>query len=214
MAVALRAGGTTHYINSFATQDDNLLSSAPKSQYVMFKDKDGIIKRIVFLKKDPMSYIVFKGAYAGYYGIFDETTQPRFALYRDAQYGMFNSIVKPDIPAGTYTTSSFTTLLDSYLQSGGNRVIKNHARITVNGQSIDIYSGQLIHRVLKSSTPNSTSANWAFVGFKHSTCTLLACNSNGFALEGNYIIGSDSNKYFASYNNYPIKIDGIGLCFR
>ena len=50
-----------------------------------------------------------------------------------------------DIPAGTYTTSTFENLITSFISRNGSRTVKNSFSVVVNGQTYSVSSGSSIY---------------------------------------------------------------------
>ena len=49
-----------------------------------------------------------------------------------------------DIPAGTYSPSTFENLIQSFISRNGNRTAKNNFSVTVNGQTYSVTAGRAI----------------------------------------------------------------------
>ena len=50
-----------------------------------------------------------------------------------------------DIPAGTYTTSTFENLITSFISNNGSRTVKNSFSVVVNGQTYKVSAGSSIY---------------------------------------------------------------------
>ena len=46
-----------------------------------------------------------------------------------------------DIPAGTYSPSTFENLITSFISNNGSRIVKNSFSVTVNGQTYSVSAG-------------------------------------------------------------------------
>lgn len=55
------------------------------------------------------------------------------------------SAVNYDIPAGTYTTSTFENLITSFIARNGSRAVKNNFSVEVNGQTYRVSTGSSIY---------------------------------------------------------------------
>ena len=51
------------------------------------------------------------------------------------------SAVTYDIPAGTYSPSTFENLITSFISNNGSRTVKNSFSVTVNGQTYSVSAG-------------------------------------------------------------------------
>ena len=50
-----------------------------------------------------------------------------------------------DIPAGTYSPSTFENLIKSFISNNGSRTVNNSFSVTVNGQTYSVPSGRAIY---------------------------------------------------------------------
>ena len=55
------------------------------------------------------------------------------------------SAINYDIPAGTYTTSTFENLIQSFISNNGSRAVKNSFSVVVNGETYTVSSGSSIY---------------------------------------------------------------------
>ena len=55
------------------------------------------------------------------------------------------SAVTYDIPAGTYTTSTFENLIRSFISDNGSRAVKNNFSVVVNGEAYSVSAGSSIY---------------------------------------------------------------------
>ena len=102
-----------------------------------------------------------------------------------------------DIPAGTYSPSTFKNLIQSFISNNGSRAVKNNVSVTVNGQTVSILAGDRIWYVTQGSSPWYAKA----VCFGTSSFMSASCNSTvGFSYYKAYIVEtSNSNSYTSSY---------------
>lgn len=107
------------------------------------------------------------------------------------------AVVTYDIPAGTYTPSTFKNLIKSFISDNGSRTVKNSFSVTVNGQTLSIAAGTTIYYTTLGSSPWYARA----VGFGHRYFQAASCSSNaGFTNYKSYIVEtSNSNSYTSSY---------------
>ena len=106
------------------------------------------------------------------------------------------SAVNYDIPAGTYSPSTFQNLIQSFISMNGSRTVSNSFSVTVNGQTLSISSGTRIWYVTQGSSPWYARA----VCFGTSYFLAASCQSgNGFSTYKAYIVEtSSSNSYTSS----------------
>ena len=130
------------------------------------------------------------------------------------------SAVNYDIPAGTYSPSTFQNLIKSFISNNGSRTVSNSFSVTVNGQTLSIPSGTRIWYVTQGSSPWYARA----VCFGVSYFLTASCQSgNGFSTYKAYIVEtSPSNSYtssicfnlvFRGYAHYNITIS-TGIKFK
>ena len=107
------------------------------------------------------------------------------------------SAVTYDIPAGTYSPSTFKNLIQSFISNNGSRAVKNNVSVTVNGQTVSILAGEKIYYVSQGSSPWYARA----VCFGTNSFMSASCNSTiGFSYYKAYIVEtSNSNSYTSSY---------------
>lgn len=101
-----------------------------------------------------------------------------------------------DIPAGTYSPSTFQNLIKSFISNNGSRTVSNSFSVTVNGQTLSIASGTRVWYVTQGSSPWYARA----VCFGTSWFQAASCQSdNGFSTYKAYIVEtSPSNSYTSS----------------
>ena len=101
-----------------------------------------------------------------------------------------------DIPAGTYSPSTFQNLIKSFISNNGSRTASNSFSVTVNGQTLSISPGTRIWYVTQGSSPWYARA----VCFGVSYFLTASCQSgDGFSTYKAYIVEtSPSNSYTSS----------------
>ena len=82
--------------------------------------------------------------------IFSYTTStPTFhVMYNNTEYVVPNKVeaVKTyDIPAGTYSPSTFENLIRSFISQNGSRTVNNSFSVEVNGQTYSVPAGRAIY---------------------------------------------------------------------
>ena len=121
-----------------------------------------------------------------------------------------------DIPAGTYSPSTFKNLIDNYISpNNGSRRVSNSFNVTVNGQTITVSANTLIYN------ENNESSGWSVLtyGVNFSGEYLNAGNCFGagtahsFINSKVYITQSRGISYFANYMHYNITIS-TGIKFK
>ena len=107
------------------------------------------------------------------------------------------SAVNYDIPAGTYSPSTFKSLIDNYISQNGSRAVSNSFSVTVNGQTVSLAAGDKIYYVTQGSSPWYARA----VCFGTSYFLVDSCvDKVGFTNRKAYIVEtSSSNSYTSSY---------------
>ena len=121
-----------------------------------------------------------------------------------------------DIPAGTYSPSTFKSLIDNYISSNnGSRRVSNSFKATVNGQTITVNANTTIYNV------NNSSSGWSVLsyGVNFSGSYMNAGNAFGsgtahsFINNKVYITESRGISYLANYKYYNITIS-TGIKFK
>ena len=112
--------------------------TSPKLAYY-----DGI-RRLYYPLIKPTSTLTWNG----YIYSYDKSVGDTFGIALDnTKYVVPNkrvADVKYDIPAGTYSPSTFENLIKSFIAQNGSRTVKNSFSVTVNGQTYSVPSGRAI----------------------------------------------------------------------
>ena len=115
-----------------------------------------------------------------------------------------------DIPAGTYSPSTFKSLIDNYISpNNGSRRVANSFKVTVNGQTITVNANTTIYN------ENNESSGWSVLtyGVNFSGSYLNAGNcfeagvANNFSRKKVYITQSRGISYFENYAHYYISVE-------
>ena len=126
------------------------------------------------------------------------------------------SAVNYDIPAGTYSPSTFKSLIDNYISpNNGSRRVSNSFKVTVNGQTITVNANTTIYN------ENNESSGWSVltygVNFSGSYLNAGNCFEAGVAYSFTnkkvYITQSRGISYFERYTYYNITIS-TGIKFK
>ena len=121
-----------------------------------------------------------------------------------------------DIPAGTYSPSTFKNLIDNYISpNNGSRRVSNSFKVTVNGQTITVNANTTIWN------ENNESSGWSVLtyGVNFSGEYLVPGNcfqsgvANSFTIDKVYITQSRGISYFDRYMYYNITIS-TGIKFK
>ena len=83
--------------------------------------------------------------YQGYKYSYDKSVGDTFGIaLNNTKYVVPNKRVSAatyDIPAGTYSPSTFENLITSFISQNGSRTVKNSFSVTVNGQTYSVSAG-------------------------------------------------------------------------
>ena len=126
------------------------------------------------------------------------------------------SAITYDIPAGTYSPSTFKSLIDSYISpNNGSRRVSNSFKVTVNGQTITVNANTTIYNMNNASSGSSVLS----YGVNFSGSYMNAGNAFGvgtahsFTNNKVYITQSRGISYLANYMYYNITIS-TGINFK
>ena len=158
--------------------------------------------------------------YNGYIYSYDRSVGDTFGIALDnTKYVVPNKRVQEgsyDIPAGTYSPSTFKSLIDNYISpNNGSRKVSNLFRVTVNGQTITVKANTTIYN------ENNESSGWSVltygVNFSGSYMNAGNCFQAGVAYSFTdnkvYITQSRGISYFGNYYQYSITIS-TGIKFK
>ena len=121
-----------------------------------------------------------------------------------------------DIPAGTYSPSTFKSLIDNYISpNNGSRRVSNSFNVTVNGQTITVNANTII---FNENNESSGSSHLTYgVNFSGSYMVAGNCFQVGVAYSFTenkvYVTQSRGIPYFANYMYYNITISP-GIKFK
>ena len=126
------------------------------------------------------------------------------------------SAINYDIPAGTYSPSTFKSLIDSYISSNnGSRRVSNSFNVTVNGQTITVNANTTIYNENNASSGSSVlsyAVNFSGEYLVPGNC-FTAGVANNFINNKVYITQSKGIPYFDRYYQYSITIS-TGIKFK
>ena len=158
--------------------------------------------------------------WGGYVYSYDRSVGDTFGIALDnTKYVVPNkrvSAVTYDIPAGTYSPSTFKSLIDNYISSNnGSRRVANSFNVTVNGQTITVNANTTIYNENNASSGSSV-LSYA-VNFSGSYLNAGNCFQAGVAYNFTnnkvYITQSKGIPYFGNYRNYYITVN-TGIKFK
>ena len=113
--------------------------TSPKLAYY-----DGI-RRLYYPLIKPTSTLTWNG----YIYSYDKSVGDTFGIALDnTKYVVPNkrvTAINYDIPAGTYSPSTFENLIKSFISNNGSRTVSNSFSVTVNGQTYSVSSGRSIY---------------------------------------------------------------------
>lgn len=146
-----------------------------------------------------------------------DTSSPTIAFRKNGKtYYCSKSLTieRYDIPAGTYSPSTFKSLIDNYISQNGNRKVSNSFKATVNGQTITVNANTTIYNVNNSSS-GSRSLTYA-VNFSGTYLNAGQCFNSSVAssFTDNKVYITQSTgaiPYFNNYKYYNITVSGINF---
>ena len=157
--------------------------------------------------------------WGGYVYSYDRSVGDTFGIgLSNTKYVVPNKRVSAqtyDIPAGTYSPSTFKSLIDNYISQNGSRRVANSFTATVNGQTITVRADTTIYNA------NNASSGWSVLTYGVDFSGRYTNAGNAFSsytassFTGNkvYITESKGISYFANYKYYNIRI-GTGIKFK
>ena len=140
-----------------------------------------------------------------------DTSSPTIAFRKNGKtYYCSKSLTTEsyDIPAGTYSPSTFKSLIDNYISQNGSRRVSNSFKVTVNGQTITVNANTTIYNENNASSGSSVlSYGVNFSGrYMDAGSAFSSGTANSFRNNKVYITQSKGIPYFASYMYYNITI--------
>ena len=158
--------------------------------------------------------------WGGYIYSYDKSVGDTFGIsLSNTKYVVPNkrvSAVNYDIPAGTYSPSTFKSLIDNYISpNNGSRKVLNSFNATVNGQTITVNANTTIYN----ENNESSGSSHLTYGVNFSGEYLVPGNCFGVGTAYNfidnkvYITQSRGIPYFGNYRNYNITIS-TGIKFK
>ena len=158
--------------------------------------------------------------YQGYVYSYDRSVGDTFGIsLSNTKYVVPNKRVSTqtyDIPAGTYSPSTFKNLIDNYISpNNGSRRVSNSFKATVNGQTITVSANTTIWN--ENNSGSGSSVLTYGVNFSGSFLSAGNCFGGGtahsFTDSKVYITQSRGISYFERYYQYSITIS-TGIKFK
>ena len=151
--------------------------------------------------------------YQGYVYSYDKSVGDTFGIaLNNTKYVVPNkrvSAVNYDIPAGTYSPSTFKSLIDKFIYTNGSRRVANSFNVTVNGQTVAVTKNLQIWSINNESSGSSTltygvnfSGSYMNAGNAFSSGTAHSFGNNKV-----YITQSTGISYFERYMYYYISVE-------
>ena len=126
------------------------------------------------------------------------------------------SAINYDIPAGTYSPSTFKNLIDNYISpNNGSRRVSNLFRVTVNGQTITVNANTTIYNENNESSGSRVltyGVNFSGEYLNAGSCFQVSVAYN-FTDNMVYVTQSRGIPYFANYAHYNITVS-TGIKFK
>lgn len=161
-----------------------------------------------------------KLTWGGYVYSYDKSVGDTFGIgLSNTKYVVPNKRVSAatyDIPAGTYSPSTFKSLIDNYISpNNGSRRVSNLFTATVNGQTITVRANTTIYNENNASSGSSVlSYGVNFSGSYLEPGNCFGVNvANSFIDNKVYITQSKGISYLANYMYFNIYI-GTGIKFK
>ena len=157
--------------------------------------------------------------YQGYKYSYDKSVGDTFGIALNGiKYVVPNkrvSAVTYDIPAGTYSPSTFKSLIDNYISQNGSRRVANSFNVTVNGQTVAVTRNLQIWNVNNASSGSSVlSYGVNFSGsYMNAGNAFSGGTAHSFSNNKVYITQSRGISYFENYMYYNITIS-TGIKFK
>ena len=148
-----------------------------------------------------------------------DTSSPTIAFRKNGKtYYCSKSLTTEsyDIPAGTYSPSTFKNLIDNYISSNnGSRRVSNSFKVTVNGQTITVNANTTIYNENNASSGSHTltyGVNFAG-GYMYAGDAFGADTAHSFLRNKVYITQSRGIPYFNNYMYCNITVE-TGIKFE
>lgn len=172
--------GTTHYIPT---------DGAGYSSYN--EDKGSYINKYSYSSSSPSIHAVTAGAGGEIINAFN----------------MVSTIIRSGlIPAGTYSPSTFRSLIQKFIWANGSRIVYSTFSVTVNGGTYNVPLGREIKYCTTNTAGSGTSSSLEIVTFNGDN-TVQAMDAQTF--RGTYVVYASNfsgDAQFSAYANYSITV--------
>lgn len=201
--IRLRKNNTTHHLEWCG-------SGAPCEERFAFR-YNGSIYYIPAMSTQGTK--VYGGIYNSLRWYYD-TSSPTIAFRKNGKTYYCNKSFTTeqiyDIPAGTYTPSTFKSLIESFMSIGSVRICGNSFTVKINNVTTTISAGSVIYYSLFSSGVTAR-----VVGFGYDPDKFYYYEQIDRSRTTIYCVGRDSGAYpyYSGYENYHITI-GTGIKFN
>lgn len=153
--------------------------------------------------------------YSGYsYMLPQKSVRYNGKKYRIPNVISVGDIPQYAIPAGSYSPSSFATLIGKYMTYGGYRELASQCTVTVNGQTLTLTPGTRIYYIVASSYfKSAVGVGFGVSSFYENNVSSMH-GSSGFTNKKVYVVGNPGDLYYFNlYANYYITV-GTGINFK
>ena len=114
-------------------------------------------------------------------------------------YNAVSTISKVSIPAGTYSPSTFRSMIQNFIPANGSRRTRYAFSVEVNGGRYDVWAGQEIKYCTTNTAGSGTSSSLEIVTFNGSN-TVQAMDTQTF--RGTYVVYGTSYSGHALFSEY------------
>lgn len=114
-------------------------------------------------------------------------------------YNAVSTISNVSIPAGTYSPSTFRSMIQNFIPANGSRISRYAFSVTVNGGTYNVPAGQEIKYCTTNTAGSGTSSSLEIVTFNGSN-TVDAMDAGTF--RGTYVIYGTSYSGLAQFSDY------------
>ena len=176
-----------------------------------FTQPKSLIRLVFYYGGTKWYYPLVKPPYTltwdGYVYSYDKSAGDTFGIsFENTKYFVPNKRVAVstyDIPAGTYSPSTFENLIQSFISNNGSRRVNNSFSVVVNGQTYSVSSGSSIYRTYQ------YGGQARFVSFSGAPRGSITFQDSTFAQYGVYCTyWSYTNYQGDRYYQYNIKVNG------
>lgn len=114
-------------------------------------------------------------------------------------YNAVSTISNASIPAGTYSPSTFRSMIQNFIPANGSRISRYAFSVTVNGGTYNVPAGREIRYCTTNTAGSGTSSSLEIVTFNGEN-TVQAMDSQTF--RGTYVVYGTSYSGYALFSGY------------